>query len=419
MFVTPNAFTGTDADRINQAVAVAVQANGHVVIPRLNRAADGTRDYWLLDSAIQLPSHVTLELNHCRIKLADTCRDNLIRSANCGMGITDIRPLEDIHIVGVGNATLEGADRPRSTGDGGEKLGPTDYRARETVRGVSDGAPAWIGGETFGTDAGVAGESQTGDWRNIGVLLASVRNFSIRNLGIKGSHGWAISLERCAHGRLSRIDFDSVERREIDGITRHMHNLDGIDLRQGCHDILIEDITGHTGDDLVALTAIPYPTDFHGGAGRIGGRFCAMVSDMTDPGDGSDDIRHITVRNIRGYCAGGHHVVRLLNTRGLGLHDVLIDGVMDTSPGAPCRATVRIGDGDPAYGGVTPMGMTRRILVRNIHSRGRHGVLIAGSLCDSIVEGVVHRGGQAVTVEQGEHALRNVTVEHVVTGAEM
>ena len=33
-------------------------------------------------------------------------------------------------------------------------------------------------------------------------------------------------------------------------------NADGVDLRQGCHDIVIENLTGFTEDDSVALTAL-------------------------------------------------------------------------------------------------------------------------------------------------------------------
>ena len=141
LVITPNAFEGTDIERINRAIDAAAETGGRVVIPRVNVRGGQRRDLWLIDSAILLPSHVTLELDNCRIKLSDRCRDNLIRSANCGLGITDIRPLQNIHIRGIGHAVLEGADHPRATGDSGKT----------------------IGARTFGTDAGVAGESQTGD----------------------------------------------------------------------------------------------------------------------------------------------------------------------------------------------------------------------------------------------------------------
>jgi hypothetical protein len=92
---------------------------------------------------------------------------------------------------------------------------------------------------------------------------------------------------------LRDLAFDSSGFKMIDGKRETILNQDGIDLRLGCHDILIENISGQTDDDLIALTAIPR-------AGKT-----AVPA---------DDIRHVIVRNIKGYCRGGHHIVRLLNT---------------------------------------------------------------------------------------------------------
>lgn len=304
LVVTPNEFEGTDVERINQAIRAAAEAGCRVVIPRVNVRGAERREVWLIDSAILLRNNTTLELDNCRIKLSDRCRDNMIRSANCGLGITDIRPMQNIHIRGIGRVVLEGADHPRATGDSAKTIGT----------------------RTYGTDAGVAGESQTGDWRNIGILMAFVENFSIENLAIKDSHCWAISLERCAHGVLRDLDFASSGFKMIDGVRQTILNQDGIDLRLGCHDILIENITGYTGDDLIALTAIPRTDSV---AGRTGS---TMVSSCQTRGQGVDDIRHVIMRNIKGYCQGGHHIVRLLNTPGTRMYDILLDGLIDTSP---------------------------------------------------------------------------------------
>lgn len=390
--ITPNEFEGTDVERINQAIDAAVQGGGRVVIPRINVHGGKRSDFWLLDSAILLRSGLTLELDNCRIKLSDRARDNFMRSVNCGLGITDIKPQRNIHIRGLGNAVLEGADHPRSTGDSAKTLGT----------------------RTYGTDAGRKEESQTGDWRNIGILLAFIENFSIQNLAIKDSHCWAISLERCAHGSLRDIDFASSGFKMIDGVKRTILNQDGIDLRQGCHDVLIENITGYTGDDLIALTAIPRVGSVAGSATST------MVSSTQDRGGGSDDIHHVILRNIKGYCRGGHHIVRFLNTSGLRMHDILLDGLMDTSPAETrCRAAVKIGDSNPRWGGVTPLGDTSRIIVQNVISRSTHTILIAGSLSDSILCNIVRHGsgGEAVTLESGPQYVRDVTISNVrVTG---
>jgi len=383
--VTPNEFRGSDADRINEAIRVGAEKGLRVVIPRRNVSEDGERDLWLLDSAILVRDRTVLELHQCRIKLSDRCRDNFIRSANCGLGIAEIAPMEGVHIRGVGSVLLEGADHPRATGDSAKTLGE----------------------RTYGTDAGVEGESQTGDWRNIGILLAYVEHFSIENLTVKDSHCWAISLERCALGRVSDIHFESNGYKEIDGVKETILNQDGLDLRQGCHDIHIERITGHTGDDLVALTNIHRPQ------ATAGSDSSTMVSAGNRRDGGLDDIRRIFLRQISGTCRGRHHVVRFLNAGGLRLYDVVLDGLVDTSPpDKPCKATLKIGDANPAWGGVTPLEDTTRLFLTNIVSASRHTILIAGSLTDSVISNVIRtrRDGEAVTYESGKEFLRNVRI---------
>ena len=387
LVITPNQFKGTDVERINQAIDEAAQLGCRVVVPRVNIQDEEHREVWLLDSAILVRSNTTLELDNCRIKLSDRCRDNMIRSANCGLGITDIRPMQNIHIRGIGTVVLEGADHPRATGDSGKTLGQ----------------------RTYGTDAGKDGESQTGDWRNLGILMAFVENFSIQNVAMKESHCWAISLERCAHGTLRDLDFASAQVRLIDGVRQAILNQDGIDLRMGCHDILIDNITGFTGDDLIALTAIPKADSVAGGTEST------MVSSLQDRGQGQDDIRHIIIRNVRGHCEGGHHIVRLLNTSGVRMYDVMLDGLIDTSPQRiRCRAAVKIGD--TAYGGgIAPLGDTRRVIINNVISRCQHTILIGGSLCDSIISNVVRYDmtGDAVTLASGPQHVRDVTIANV------
>ena len=68
-------------------------------------------------------------------------------------------------------------------------------------------------------------------------------------------------------------------------------------------------------------------------------------------------------------AAGGHHIVRFLNTSGVRMYDILLDGLIDTSPQrVRCRAAVKIGD--TAYGGgIAPLGDTRRVIINNVISQ--------------------------------------------------
>ena len=265
------------------------------------------------------------------LKLSDDSRDNLIRSANCGIGISDIKTLHNIHIIGVGTVVLEGADNPRATGDAAKTL------SADIVR-IPGGPYVQV---TYGTDAGKAGEKQTSDWRSIGVLLAYVENFSLRNLTLKDAHSWAVSLEHCAFGTIRDLEFSADGGRLIDGKFQTFLNQDGLDLRQGCHDITIDGITGHTGDDLVALTAIPI-------AGMRAGELNSHMVSGHEPHGARDDVRNILIRSVRG-DAGGNQLVRFLNTSGIKMYRITLDGVIDTAPeGTMDYALVRIGDSNPA-----------------------------------------------------------------------
>ena len=383
----PNDYEGSDSERIALAVQAAPHRGGVVRIPPRKPDAISDRTYWLLDTAILLPSDTTLILEDCDLKLSDACRDNFIRTANCGLGIEKVEPIQNVHIVGIGSPTLIGADHPRATGDGAKGLGVRSY----------------------GTDAGKEGESQTGDWRNIGVLLANVKNFSIENVTIRQAHCWSVSLEKCSFGRVRNITFDSTETREIDGQEVKVLNVDGLDLRKGCHDISVENIFGRTGDDVVALTAI---RDVDKVGGVLGS---TEVSDFSCEDD--NDVYNVSVRNVVGHAAGGHQIVRVLNASGIKIYRVTIDGVIDTSPeGVVDRATIRIGDSNPAWGGVTPLGDTNGLIVTNVQSQSRHAVLIAGSLTNSIISNVVNYNPEVsgVSFESGVENVKNVTIKNFV-----
>ena len=138
-----------------------------------------------------------------------------------------------------------------------------------------------------------------------------------------------------------------------------------------------------------------------------------MVSATDDRGTGLDDIRYILLRNVCGYCAGGHHIVRFLNAGGLKIHDVIFDGLIDTSGSdRRCRAALKIGDSNPKWGGVTPLGDTYRIFVSNVMSRSEHTILIAGSLAESALTNILNMmaPGDPVTYESGMEHIRNVEV---------
>ncbi|MBR2641842.1 MAG: hypothetical protein IKD46_01815, partial [Lentisphaeria bacterium] len=62
MFIDPNDFSGSDSERLNQAVARAAEEGVPVRIGKRK----GEREYWLLDSAVLVPSNTVMILENCR-----------------------------------------------------------------------------------------------------------------------------------------------------------------------------------------------------------------------------------------------------------------------------------------------------------------------------------------------------------------
>lgn len=393
--INANAYPGkTDSETLENALQ-NLQADGILLIPPRVSEVEPERDYWLIDRAILLSENTTVILQNSTIKLSDRCRDNFFRSANCGFGFPDPAPMRNIHIRGEGFCTLQGAEHPRASGDSSKRQhNPCPHTPEDLCRIRPDWVPEEllspdkircfdIHAHSYGTDAGKAEESQYGDWRGIGILFANVEHFSIENLHIVESHGWGISLEACANGRIEKIDFDARMSKEIDGMRMNMENQDGIDIRNGCHHIVITNITGETGDDLIALTAcIPdEATYLPGGSLRT---THVMHNDWTRR---EKNIHDIIIRNVigRSYLCW---VLRLLpaNTE---IYNVIIDGIVDTAPtdNRP-SGTILLGDAG-VYGTNQPDSM-HGITISNVVCNSQAAVTVAGFLRDSVISNVVN-----------------------------
>ena len=405
-----------DNDIIERAIEKR-GSDGIVVIPPRKSDTEPDRDFWLLDRAILLPENTTIVLQNCRIKLSDKCRDNFFRTANCGLGIAYPEKIKNVHIKGEGLCILEGADHPRATGDGGKILAcPCPYET-EDLCNFAD----WISEEdkksgnikfwdrhthSYGTDFGKEGESQYGDWRGIGILFANVEDFSIENIRIVESHGWGISLEAWAYGRVEKIDFDACMSKMIDKMRQNMENQDGVDIRNGCHNIIISDITGRTGDDLIALTAIADDEIRPGGELR---NTHVMHSDWSKR---KKDIHDIIIRNIKGYSTLCY-TVRLLpaNTR---IWNVAIDTVVDTSSNELNNfGCILLGEADSEYGKNNADGM-KNIIISNVISNSREAIIVGGYISDSTISNVINRNPKAQCISvRRENGMKNVKTSNL------
>lgn len=423
MYCNVNDFVGlTDSDRIENAIK---NSDGKIIyIPARKCDVEPERDYWLIDRAILLPENTTVVLYNAKIKLSDKCRDNFFRTANCGLGIKDIKPIKNVHIKGVGRCILEGADHPRATGDSTKFINCPAPKSLEDICKYAEWVPEErrspeklqfvdVHGHTYGTDEGKEGECQHGDWRNIGILFASAEHCSISGLKIVNSHGWGISFEDCAYSTIDNMEFEASMIRDIDGMLHNSENQDGIDLRNGCHDIMISNITGGTGDDLIALTAIANTSEEKVESGSH--HYHVMHNDWSKR---CRDIYNVIIRNVKGYSAGGLAMIRLLavETR---IYNVVVDDVIDTSPEYCNPFTVLwLGEGDIGYGKNLPDSINN-VSISNIISKCRVPIYVGGYVKDAVFSNIVNRNPDTpVIVIERENGLQNAKLGAIATVGE-
>ena len=300
MYLSPNMYKGTQIERIQKAVDEAAKTTGKVVIPKMDLIEN--TNVWLIDKAILLPSNIELELNNCKIKLSDLCRDNFIRSANSGLGISHIKPLNNIKIVGVGNVLLEGADNPRATGDHNKTLSLNPDPST-----------------SYGTDAGKANENQKGGWRNHAIILAFVDKFEVSNIILKDYHAHGLVLERSSNGLIKNITFDVRESITVDGVKKQILNQDGMGVRFGCHDIIIENCRGKSGDDFINIGL----TDTGVGAGVEN----VNVVSGSIYRDKVDDIYNIYLQNWQDFYSISHRAIRIMPIGKLQIRNIFIENM--------------------------------------------------------------------------------------------
>jgi len=97
--ITPNDFSGTDSERIEQAIVAAVKAGAYrMTIPAADKS--GKAKVWKLDHAIRVPSDFSLLLENCRLELKKGVRDDLIR--NAAATADGGKPDKNIEVLGLG-----------------------------------------------------------------------------------------------------------------------------------------------------------------------------------------------------------------------------------------------------------------------------------------------------------------------------
>ncbi len=271
--ITPNMaelMGSTDSQSIQNAVDYASKTGANsVTVPRINQRTG--EPIWIIDRAVILPSDMEIVLDNCHLRQADGCMDNIFRNfADVAKeGHTPEERMHNIVIRGQGHAVL----------DGGNHNGLTEKTH------MKDGLPH------------VSANNM--------ILLYNLRDFALENFEVRDQRYWAINLIHAQRGRLSGI--------HIEGRC-HCRNQDGIDLRVGCSNILIEKITGQAGDDIIALSAIGNSENPNSTCSRF------YVADH------DEDIHDIIIRDVMATaveCA----VIALRNNDGRKIYNITIDNI--------------------------------------------------------------------------------------------
>ncbi|GAA5221050.1 glycosyl hydrolase family 28 protein [Membranihabitans marinus] len=358
--INPNQYEGTDTERIIKAIAAA---KGHSDLVRIPRDNKNGSHIWMIDSAILLPSNMVLILDNCTLQLSDKSRDNMFRSDNVGVGIEDIEWNHQIKIIGQGDVVLRGANNPRATGDAARTLVLDPELARKN--GLSR--------VSYGSDAGKKNVKQKGDWRNIMILMGYVNGFELRNVRIENTHGWSVSFERVWNADLSDIYIHNTEYVEVDGKKRMTSNKDGINLRQGCKYFRINNISGKTGDDFIALSSL----DTEPGKPKPNGNIEAHMVTSSRYYGSEDDIEEITITNIT--CENRYRGIAIRASDSASIHHVYINGLVFKAVDNRYDAILIGGKG---YGNISQPGKINNIYAMNVIGNGLSLVRIEAPVKD-------------------------------------
>ena len=317
---------------------------------------------WEINREIRLPSGFTLLLEDCHLRMADGSFSNMFVNRHHGteLGRTTEGTDRDITIIGRGEAVL----------DGGKYNGLSERNWRDV------GTPIW---------------------KNNLLLFTNVEGFHIEGIRCINQRWWALNFIFCRKGYIGNVDFCASDigvdekGNEYHGLVRNKYdevlvkNADGIDLRAGCQDIVIENITGFTEDDSIALTGLN---------GSVEKAFSAKGL--------SSDICRVLIKNIRtaAFCTN----VRLLNQGDVSLHDITIDSVYDVRHTCPHMDkglyAVRVGD-TRLYGTRhATKDETYNISIRKVYGAGEHVLSLAGEIGNLVVEDITAAEGTELILEK-------------------
>lgn len=393
MWINANDFASASSDShmIQMAVDKAASTGQAVVIPKHNSRTG--KALWNIDKAIKLYDDSIVILQNAHLRLEDDAICNMFTNshARSDAAMTTEGRQRNITIRGIGKAIL----------DGGAHNGL--YEVNGIARSVSRYPDRNIS-------------------ENCMMFFQNVENLVIEGITVKDQRYWGICLYTTSNARISNIHFSS---------SSNVPNQDGVDIMKGCHEILVENLTGCVGDNVVALIA----TDDE-----------IYQKVVNNPREG--DIHNVTIRNLMVYGVGGCALVRLLNHDGYRIYNVRIDNVIETSPwsdkdasvapnpdleivsdkdgriyhkrhlvpgevGYRCEAAIIIGESYWYSKSKAQPGDTYGISVSNVSTHARYALFVNNTLTDSSFDNIRLFGNGFMAAYFGEGTMENLRFTNI------
>ncbi len=299
-------------------------------------------DTLLISEAILLPSRTQVILHNCVIKQADYTFDNVFRGDNLHVNEKEpygfplsIDSICDISITGLGNSKI---------------VGPTqNIKMHHSVRDVHEEAV----GDFYG-------------WRTLQISFSLAKNIEISGIHFEKTRCWAISFDKCSYIKVHDLSFHT-----------NVKNGDGINFRSGCHHCEVYNISGHTSDDTVALTALGkksekpiYPKSNY--------LYPLEPSEFMNNADlGIHDVR---IKGIK--TSGLHHSIILLSAHDNEVYNVEISDVTDLKSNTEQRKScIYLYTG---YGQHSSSNKIHNVKINNVEAYSAAILLQSNVKCDKI-----------------------------------
>lgn len=380
-----------DSDMIQQAVIDAAKSGKSVLIPKINERTG--QPLWNITKTIFLENESDVVLQNAYLRIGDGAYCNAFANRNARIEgkINECDKQRNITIRGIGSATLDG--------------------------GIHNGMY-----ENNGISRKVAQKYEHHISENCMMYFRNMENLKIDNLLIKNQRYWGICMYTTSYSRVSNIRYSS---------SSNVPNQDGVDICKGCHDIIVENIFGCVGDNIVALLATEDSI------------YSKVVNNVSE-----GHIYNITIRNIMGYGVGGCALIRLLNHDGYKIYNVRIDNVIETSPwsekdapvaqnpdlvietdedgniipwrqlipgekGYRTEAAIIIGESYWYAKERAKHGETFGISVSNVMTHSRYAIFINNTLIDSSFDNIRLFGNGFMAAYLGEGEVENLRFSNV------